>query len=205
MSALTQSPRARFSLFMSFASPEISIQKARLRLEMKARRAMLGESRRARAAWLLHNSLSEWLCQRDETRIAIYLARSFELDLDALARELIGAGKTVCAPRVDVENNRMRFFRLSELEATARGPWGVREPVSDEIVRPEIVFVPGLAFDPEGRRLGTGGGWYDRVLADIPLKFGVTFGAQIVDKVPVESHDIRMDWVASDEKLIQAS
>ena len=162
---------------------------------------MLDESARARAAWLLCGALGDWLCHRPETRIAIYLARSFEINLDALARELMGAGKIVCAPRVDIENSQMRFFRLDDLDAATRGPWGVREPVSPEIVRPEIVFAPGLAFDPKGRRLGTGGGWYDRVLAEIPLKFGVTFGGQIVDEVPVESHDIHMDWVASEVGL----
>ena len=182
---------------------EIAIRKAQLRLEMKAQRALLDESARARAAWLLCGTLGDWLRKRPETRIAIYLARSFEINLDALARELTVAGKVVCAPRVDLENAQMRFFRLSDPDAATRGPWGVREPISQEIVQPEIVFAPGLAFDPKGQRLGTGGGWYDRALAEIPLKFGVTFSGQIVKQVPVESHDIRMDWVASDKGLIK--
>jgi len=79
----------------------------------------------------------------------------------------------------------------------------VREPIYDEAVRPEIALVPGLAFDRHGRRLGTGGGWYDRVLAEIPIKIGVGFGWQIVDEVPVEAHDIRVNWLASDAGLVK--
>ena len=184
---------------------DIAAQKRDLRLEMKARRALLNESDRARASWLLCDSLSQWLLARPETRIAIYLARPFEIGLDALARELMGAGKIVCAPRLDVENERMRFYRLTDLDATTLGPWGVREPIGDEIVQPELAIVPGLAFDESGRRLGTGGGWYDRVLADIPLKIGVVFSGQIVERVPTETHDIAMNRVASEHHLIECN
>lgn len=188
---------------MTLSPADVAERKAQMRLEMKARRALLNESARARASWLLCDALNDWLRNRTETRIAIYLARPFEISLDTLARGLIKAGKTVCAPRVDVENGRMRFHRLNDIDETTRGPWGVREPITDEIVRPELVFAPGSAFDEEGRRLGTGGGWYDRVLADIPLKVGVVFDGQIVDEVPIEPHDIRMDWVASESQFIE--
>ncbi len=186
---------------MLLTSPDIAARKAHLRLEMKARRALLDESARARAAWLLGDILEDWLRTRTESRIAIYLARPFEICLDTVGRELLRAGKTVCAPRVDVAAGRMSFWRLNDIDATESGAWGVREPISDEIVAPELAIVPGLAFDQIGNRLGTGGGWYDRVLADIPVKIGVTFGGQIVERVPVEAHDIGMDWVASEMGL----
>ena len=189
------------TLSLADTGADIALQKAQMRLEMKARRALLNERERARASWLLCDSLLDWMQNRSETRVAIYLARPFEINLDALACQLHRAGVIVCAPRPDVENERMSFYRLDDVEATARGPWGVREPLSDEIVQPELVFAPGLAFDSSGRRLGTGGGWYDRVLSDIALKVGVVFGGQIVDEVPIETHDIRMNWVASDRGI----
>ena len=191
------------------AATGIAAQKKDLRLEMKARRALLNESDRARAAWILNDLLGDWLrahaatraATHDKTRVAIYLARPSEISLDALASELIQRDAIVCAPRVDVENTRMSFHRLADLDATTRGPWGVREPPDGELVRPEIALVPGLAFDQNGGRLGTGGGWYDRVLAEIPVKIGVCFGEQIVAKVPIEAHDIQMNWLASDAGL----
>lgn len=173
-----------------------------MRLEMKARRAQLDENARARASWLIGDILGDWLHARSETRIAVYLARPFEVNLDALAHELLREGRILCAPRVDVAAGTLSFHRLLDLDAVTRGPWGVREPMTAEMVQPEIVFAPGLGFDQSGRRLGTGGGWYDRVLADIPTKVGVVFRGQIADEIPVEPHDIKMNWLASDEELV---
>lgn len=67
---------------------------------------------------------------------------------------------------------------------------------------PDVVIVPGVAFTASGDRLGQGGGWYDRFLGAIRpdcLTIGVAFAEQIVDVLPVESHDIRVDLVITDE------
>jgi len=66
---------------------------------------------------------------------------------------------------------------------------------------PDVVIVPGLAFTPHGDRLGQGGGWYDRFLADVRpdcRTIGVGFAEQIVDTLPVEVHDIRLDHVVTE-------
>jgi 5-formyltetrahydrofolate cyclo-ligase len=67
---------------------------------------------------------------------------------------------------------------------------------------PDVVIVPGLAFTATGDRLGQGGGWYDRFLADVRAActvIGVCFSEQLVDVVPVEAHDIRMDHVVTEQ------
>ena len=66
---------------------------------------------------------------------------------------------------------------------------------------PDVVIVPGLAFTSAGDRLGQGGGWYDRFLAGVHpecLTIGVGFVEQIVDALPVEDHDIRLDHVVTE-------
>ena len=66
---------------------------------------------------------------------------------------------------------------------------------------PDVVIVPGLAFTAAGDRLGQGGGWYDRFLADVRpgcRTIGVGFVEQIVDTLPVEVHDIRLDHVVTE-------
>jgi 5-formyltetrahydrofolate cyclo-ligase len=66
---------------------------------------------------------------------------------------------------------------------------------------PEVVVVPGLAFTPAGDRLGQGGGWYDRFLAGIRsecVTIGVGFDVQIVDRLPIEDHDVRLDHLVTD-------
>ncbi len=186
---------------MTLSPADISRQKAELRREMKSYRAQLGEQERARASQKLCDILSNWLRTRDENRIAIYLALPTEINLDALGAELIERDKIVCAPRLDTATGTMCFARLPDLDAVTRGAYGVREPVASEIVRPQLALVPALAFDQTGGRLGMGGGWYDRALSDISVKVGVGFGAQIVANVPVEAHDIKMDWLASETGL----
>ncbi len=184
-------------------APDIAAQKATLRREMKARRAMLDEAARARASWLACEIMANWLEAQPGRSVAVFLSRPSEICLDVLARELLRENYIVAAPRLDLEQGAMKFYRLPNLEAVESGPWGVREPVAGEEIRPEIVLVPGLAFDECGHRLGTGGGWYDRVLDATQIKIGVGFAAQIVPAVPVEAHDKTLDWVASDEGLIR--
>ena len=86
----------------------------------------------------------------------------------------------------------------------------VREPAEGEIV-PDIdidaVLAPGLAFDRHGRRLGFGGGWYDRMLARCrsdAVFFALAFEEQVVLEVPAEPHDIRMHWLATPGGIIPA-
>ena len=180
---------------------EISLRKTQLRAQMKNYRANLNADERARAAQFVCEKLSVWLRNRAETRIAVYLATPFELNLDALVIELLRANKIVCAPRSTPATSQMHFARLLDLNAVTCGEFGVREPIFEEIVWPEIVLVPGLAFDQNGGRLGMGGGYYDRVLNEITIKIGVCFGGQIVDFVPLEAHDVRMNFVASEAGL----
>lgn len=186
---------------MSLLASEISICKAQLRAKMKAQRADLGADERAKSSQIVCETLGDWLQNRAESRLALYLATPNEINLDALATQLLRASKIVCAPRVEAATGTMRFVRLFDLGAITRGAYDVREPISDEFVRPEIVLVPGLAFDRNGGRLGMGAGCYDRVLSDIPIKIGVCFRGQIADAVPVEAHDVRMNWLASDAGL----
>lgn len=71
---------------------------------------------------------------------------------------------------------------------------------------PDVVIVPGLAFTAQGDRLGQGGGWYDRFLADVRsdcTAIGVCFAEQIVDSLPVEAHDVVLDRVVTDRGLLR--
>lgn len=199
--ALLQSLCALNSLFMSPELPAISARKAHLRREMRARRALVDAETRASCSWQICEILGDWLSSHAARRVAIYLAMPTEISLDALASELLNAGKIVCAPRINVADNSMNFTRLSDLNSVKHGAYNVREPASNVEIKPEIVLVPGLAFDRRGCRLGMGGGWYDRVLEEIPVRVGVGYSWQILDEVPVESHDIKLDWLASEAGL----
>ncbi|MEM9516424.1 MAG: 5-formyltetrahydrofolate cyclo-ligase [Actinomycetota bacterium] len=73
---------------------------------------------------------------------------------------------------------------------------------------PEVVIAPGLAFTPAGARLGQGGGWYDRFLADVSpgcTTIGVCFREQVLDDLPIEPHDIAVDIVVTDRGVVHSA
>ena len=97
----------------------------------------------------------------------------------------------------------MRFLWIDGLDKIAPGAYNIPEPIADEPVANDLtalVLMPGLAFDPEGHRLGYGGGFYDRYLAeqpDHPL-VALCYGFQMMEHLETEVHDIPVDLVIAD-------
>lgn len=133
--------------------------------------------------------------------VAVYLASPDEIDLSDFIREMLNRGVDVVSPRWNGETYELARLRgLSEGDLR-RGPMNILEPAESEIVNPSEVavwIVPGLAFTKDGRRLGYGGGWYDRLLGSArenALKIGVAYEFQILDDLPCEPHDIMLNYI----------
>lgn len=114
------------------------------------------------------------------------------------------SGPPFCFPRVcdgDVE-----LIRIENREHLARADWKLADPefAAAPVVAPDAVdlfLVPGLAFSPDGRRLGRGGGYYDRLLAKRSRRSvaqGVCFSIQLVEALPIEAHDQHVDAVITE-------
>jgi 5-formyltetrahydrofolate cyclo-ligase len=144
--------------------------------------------------------------------VTVMLFASFrsELDTAPLAEWVLATGKTLCLPRV-LGDRRMAAFRVSDPAADlAPGAWGIPEPreglpeVPPAVV--DIVFVPGSAFDEDGRRCGYGGGFYD---AYLPLTrpgtpwIALAFEAQIVPEIACESHDLPVTAIVTEKRVIR--
>ncbi len=139
--------------------------------------------------------------------VAVYLASPDELDLSDFIREMLSRGVKVVSPRWNGETYELARIKGLDEVNLRRGPMNILEPGEAEIVEPSAVaawIIPGLAFTQDGKRLGYGGGWYDRLLADAngTLKIGVAHEFQIVDNLPHEPHDILLDRVVSPERSI---
>jgi len=140
----------------------------------------------------------------EESPVAVYLALPDEIDLGAYIGQMLRLGRRVVAPRWNGETYELAVLKGLGPQCLQRGPMGIMEPVDAEVVSPREVFawiVPGLAFTRSGRRLGYGGGWYDRFLSDAPkdaVKLGVAYSFQIVEDLPAESHDIPLTAVVDD-------
>ncbi len=112
-------------------------------------------------------------------------------------------GKQFALPKMAGNNMILAKYRPGENLQIAKGLCFL-EPIKLEILIPDIIFVPSVAFDISGYRLGHGGGYYDRYLKSYGnnmLKIGVCFQNKLIDKLPKEEQDIKMDYVVT-EKII---
>ena len=142
---------------------------------------------------------------RDARTVAIFAPQPREPDVELLWSR--GEGKGFASPRV--VGDRLDLFRVASLAELTPGAFGVREPHADPAceVAPDtldLILVPGVAFTPNGERLGRGGGFYDRLLASLTahtIKIGICFDSQILAELPVEPHDQRVDFIATESGL----
>ena len=185
--------------------------KQEMRQEMRAKRRAVSADERAKASAIICAKLATradvgvFLDPLEtDSPVAVYLASRDEIDLRAYIGEMLQRGCKVVAPRWNGETYDLAVLKGLDAERLRRGPMGILEPAEAEIVQPQDVFVwivPGLAFTRDGRRLGYGGGWYDRFLSAAPkeaVKLGVAYSFQIVDDLPVEPHDIPLTAVIDD-------
>ncbi len=170
------------------------MKKELLRQEMRMRRRAVTADAKVAFERCVCRTLS---ARRFLGPVAVYLATAEELSIDALIDDLWARGVEVVAPRWN--GVTYELARLTDWSEVRRGPMNVREPRHGEVVPPSAVatwLVPGLAFTLSGRRLGYGGGWYDRLMVGTPgTKIGVAYSFQVVEDLPVAPHDISVDEV----------
>lgn len=127
-----------------------------------------------------------------------YLPYNQEVRTVPILRRALQDGKRVAVPKV--YGDEMRFIYLDDLEQVESGYAGIPEPVADEPVAYDataLVLMPGLAFDRQGHRIGYGGGFYDRFLAQEPNHptVALCYAFQMLDKLETEEFDVPVDCV----------
>ena len=127
-----------------------------------------------------------------------YLPYNQEVRTTDMLRQAIADGKRVAVPKC--YGDEMRFIWMDDLSAVAPGYSNIPEPVADEPVADDphaLVLMPGIAFDPEGHRIGYGGGFYDKFLSAEPEHptLALCYGFQMLEKLETEEFDIPVDQV----------
>lgn len=127
-----------------------------------------------------------------------YLPYNQEVRTVPMLEQALADGKKVAVPKVCGEE--MKFIYLTDLTQVAQGYAGIPEPIADGPVADDptaLVLMPGLAFDKEGHRIGYGGGFYDKFLAQEPNHptVALCYGFQMVEELPTEEFDIPVDCV----------
>ena len=165
---------------------------------------------------------------REAEAVLAYVSYKSEVDTTALIQQALADGKHVFAPKVS--GGEMEFWQISSLEDLREGYRGIREPVqsvafSDWIFRhigsKVMMWMPGVAFDKERRRIGYGGGFYDRYLTRllqqseqtdstdqaqtqsggfILTTAALAYSCQVLDRIPYEEHDVKPDLLVTEQE-----
>lgn len=142
--------------------------------------------------------------------IFFYTSFRSEVDTIDMIKVSLNTGKLIVLPKVDKENNRLKLYEIKNMNELARGYMWILEPfVSEDRLRDlddiDLIIIPGAAFDIYGNRLGYGAGFYDMLLSKMEKKIPIVAPAyeeQIVEKIPAEPHDIKVDKIVTDKKVI---
>ena len=129
-----------------------------------------------------------------------------EIDLRPLLEALAARGHPIALPRTPRRGNPLAFHFWRPGTPLERGPFGTQQPEATAPgAAPDCVLVPLLAFDRSGRRLGYGGGYYDRTLPLFPdaLRLGCAYGLQEVPEVPAGPEDVPLHAVATEREVLR--
>lgn len=172
-----------------------------LRKEIRTRKLAFSSKERAVSSSLLCSLLAHHPRVKAAKVVMLYNALPDEVDTRRLIDVLRDEGKTVLLPVV-LDGQHMEVRPYKGADAMHSGAFHIREPEGEaftQLRHIDVAIVPGMAFDPAGHRLGRGRGYYDRFLPHIPqaYKIGVCFNFQLVDQVPVDTTDVKMDEVVA--------
>lgn len=152
---------------------------------------------------------SEYISKSDV--IFIYVSMESEINTINMINKLLDMGKRVAVPKVISDKKEMVALEIKSLsELNESGAFGILEPdmskknIGDEV---DLVIVPGLAFDKRGYRVGYGGGFYDKFLEKYNTirRVCLCYNFQIIDNIPYEDFDEKVDVIITEDELIKIS
>jgi len=174
------------------------MDKQQLRRQIRDQKRAMTEADILRRSEALGKRFRQLDLYQNAQTIYGYLPYNQEVRTVPMLEQALRDGKKVAVPKV--YGDTMRFIYLTDLTAVAKGYAGIPEPMADEpVARDEtaLVLMPGLAFDPQGHRMGYGGGFYDKFLAQEPNHptVALCYDFQMLPHLETESHDIPVDRV----------
>lgn len=192
-----------------FADPVMLRSKTAIRAEFRERRRRLPAVSAVQAGVAAAGALAAMDEFRAARSVAAYLSAENEVDTAAAIQAAHDAGKQIYLPRISKPAGLVRWSVGDELRLLASG---VSEPCAGEpeiLSCPCIVLVPVVAWSDDGTRVGRGGGFYDRLLAQLPadgtVRVGMAFEWQQVAELPREVWDVPLDYVLTESRVIACS
>ena len=136
-----------------------------------------------------------------------YYPINFEVDDLELLKKLEKNKFNISLPVIK-KNFQMDFYKWSFSDLLKINKYGIPEPGTLNIVYPDVILVPLVAFDKNLNRLGYGGGYYDRLIEKLSkkkniIKIGLAFSIQEIDKVPINVYDQKLDYIVTNKYIIK--
>ena len=184
---------------------DLDLLKKIQRKEQSKKRLLIDTSIVSNNAFYNKLTKNDWF--NNSKIVASFLSIKSEISTDALNQYLLSLGKILCLPIIENNKEILIFKRYCIGDELKKGKFGVREPVNSQTYLPDIIFVPCLAFDENGFRLGYGGGYYDKCIANffsIKHKFisiGLAYEEQKVKNVVHDSLDQKLNYILTEKQL----
>ena len=180
--------------------------KNQIRNEMKEKRRSMkktavAEKSRKAAELFLNSDV-----YKSAKTIMLYMPLGNETNTEEIIKQAFADGKSLVLPVTDEESGAITPVVFEKSTVFQKGGFSIREPqnhVVAEKAEIDVVVVPGIAFDRTGARVGFGKGCYDMFLCGMDvMKVGYCFDFQLMDKIPADQHDIKMDFVVTENEII---
>ena len=156
----------------------------------------------------LFDRLIEIINFKNMKSVSSFISINTEINTNKLNSYILSKNKTLCLPVIIKKNDHLTFRQFTKFEDMIDGFMKIKEPpITNKVISPELLFVPCLAFDVNGFRLGYGGGYYDKTLNYLkknkknPISVGYAFDDQKVLEVPKDNFDMKLDYVITEKKL----
>jgi 5-formyltetrahydrofolate cyclo-ligase len=155
----------------------------------------------------IYQKIINWPFFKEANSIMIYYAFKNEVLTDDIIHHALNTGKQVILPKSIKEGRKIIPCKINSLDQLKSGNYGVMEPPTNDISEKsqiDVIFVPGVAFDNKGFRIGYGAGYYDRFLKGYTgIKAGVCFELQLVENAYPHEYDIPMDYLVTEKEILK--
>ncbi|MBL7179498.1 MAG: 5-formyltetrahydrofolate cyclo-ligase [Pseudomonadota bacterium] len=190
---------------------EIRETKEEIRNDIAKRLAALSDSEVKAKTRQIENRLFEFANFLEANIGLLYINTASEVNSQQIIKRCFDYNKIVILPAFDTDTYKMKLMKVDNLDTDLKlGPRGILEPDENRCnVVPieciDIAIIPGVAFDEKGGRIGSGEGYYDRLIPKLSIttrKVALAFENQIIRQIQMESHDKHVDIIITEKRII---
>jgi 5-formyltetrahydrofolate cyclo-ligase len=190
---------------------EIQEKKFSIRKDIQKDLDALDEQNRVKKTEAIAKRLFEFANFLESKIVLFYMNKKHEIVTLNMIKISFELGKILILPAFDAGKHEMQLFKVDNVDADLKnGPRAILEPNPDvckmvPIEHIDLAIIPGIAFDEKGGRIGYGKGYYDRLIPKLSIttrKVAFAFESQIVQQIPMESHDKFVDIIITENRII---